>query len=392
MGIDNVHQKYISDAVQANLAAQPAHEQEEQAVITGSAAPVGDSVQIKREVPEWADIEKSDGKIGDFKQGTTGDCWLLATLIALKLAGAEEKFLTSRIKKKDGKLQVSFGSQKEQKVFSFSQQEIKDRMLHPEEEIIDYTVAQGGEFLRDIIKKHNSKRLEMESIKRLRELNVLTDADIPKAQGGKHLRIPHIFGKLSSGDIDVVAFEMAQEKFIGKEMDGEYPSFAMKNLTGRPVTSINLSDGAAKTGHELASKDEAKTSWGLFGYVLRNKPNVAAIACTGRNVDKNSGLVGPHAYTVDLANSSVDQIVLINPHDTKQRKTMTRQDFKKHFSYIVFAELNNYQTYTVKEGDNISKIASENRVKPQDLMLANPTLKSVDSLKINQKLNIPIIK
>ena len=71
---------------------------------------------------------------------------------------------------------------------------------------------------------------------------------------------------------------------------------------------------------------------------------------------------------------------------------MPMSNFKSNFLRVSIADLSDYQTYTVKEGDNLSKIAAAKGLKPEDLMLANPTLKSVDALKINQKLNIPVIK
>lgn len=391
MGIDNINHRYITETISVTPRVNDA--ETATTVLCGASAPAGDTVKLDSKIPEWAKIEKSDGKIGDFSQGQTGDCWLLATLYALKLAGAENKFIATHIKKENGNLTVSFGSGKEQKEYSFTQQDIDNRILQPPSEVKTYTVEKDeGEQLREIIKKNNFGRLTGESIRRMIDINHLTEKDVPKAPKGRVLQVPYIFGQLSQGDIDVMAFEMAQEKFIEKEMNGNYPSFAMKNITGRAVTSITMSTGAASTGHEKAATDTEKSHWALFGYVLKNKPNVAVIACTPENVDKSTGLIGPHAYTIDIAQSTSGQVVFVNPHNTKERKTMTREEFKRNFSYVVMADLNDYQTYKVENGDSLSKIASKKGVKPQDLMLANPTLKSVDKLKIGMTLNIPVIK
>lgn len=60
--------------------------------------------------------------------------------------------------------------------------------------------------------------------------------------------------------------------------------------------------------------------------------------------------------------------------------------------YLLFGTVNKQATYTVKEGDTIEKIAYANKLSNEELLIANPSLTSVNSLlSKGQKLNIGLI-
>ena len=74
MGIDKVNSNCDANVILPRKTVKAHKEVAESPVVRSAEKPAADTVNVTNPIPEWASVEKSDGKIGDFKQGTTGDC------------------------------------------------------------------------------------------------------------------------------------------------------------------------------------------------------------------------------------------------------------------------------------------------------------------------------
>ena len=354
----------------------------QQPVINCASSQVGDSVEIRNMTNEWAKIENSDGKIGNFRQGQTGDCWFLATLLAIQMAGRDEEFISSRIKRNGNAVNIAFGCGEDATQYNFTQEDINQRLLKTQKST-DYT-AKYGDTLSEICENFGA---DMQATAAL-EANEIHDVN--KIKAGRKYTLIQNFGNLASNDVDVMMLEMALEQTLKKPIDGNYPSFAIRNIAGRPITYIDLDTGNAACGHENSQIDKTKSLYGLMDYALKRKDNLGIVASTGKTVSPNSGLYPTHAYTVDLQESNENYIVVINPHNTNEKRIMPKQQFMNNFSYISIADLSSYESYTVQEEECLSVIAQKHNLKTEDLILANPELKNVDIIRTGEQINIPV--
>lgn len=224
-----------------------------------------------------------NGKIdADFKQGTTGDCWLLASIKAIANTTKGLEILNDSIKvNKGGSVTVTLKGKN--KTYTFSKDEIT-RSSH---------LSTGDLDVRAI---------EMAVNKYITE------------EGGLYFHDDAVDIK---GNYMMAAFELLTGKsmpgFLPFDSKGDrklYPErYGMAIITDEQIDNFN------KTNH-------------IACVSAHNKPNLEVMTIS----DKKEVLLTGHAYTVVRSDSKY--VYLINPHDTSLEIPVDRETFKEFFDLI----------------------------------------------------------
>lgn len=224
-----------------------------------------------------------NGKIdADFKQGTTGDCWLLASIKAIANTTKGLEILNDSIKvNKDGSVTVTLKGKN--KTYTFSKDEIT-RSSH---------LSTGDLDVRAI---------EMAVNKYITE------------EGGLYFHDEAV-------DINNNYMMAAFETLTGKSMPGFLPFFSKGDIKSHPerysmakITDEQI-DNFNKTNH-------------IACVAAHHKPNLEVMTIS----DKKEVLLTNHAYTVVRSDSKY--VYLINPHDTSLEISVDRETFKEFFNKI----------------------------------------------------------
>lgn len=215
-----------------------------------------------------------DGKIDNFSQGRTGDCWLLSGLDAINRVNSNviKKSISQDI---EGNVIVSFKGTKQK--YKVTPQEIYD-----------------------------SK------------------------------------GRLSEGDDDVRAIELATEKYRAKlAKKGEFVPYVRDKEKIDPKSPTNLGTGGETymllTGDKggCVNKEMRET---FLNMMQKNPKSFAAIA---HFKEKKDGVITHHGYSI----KSVDDeyVTIINPWDSKKEIKIKKKDF-----------LNNVDELAAIEGEKVN--------------------------------------
>lgn len=155
-------------------------------------------------------------------------------------------------------------------------------------------------------------------------------------------------------------------------------SFTIKGY----VLSIKPDKGPAKTVNVLNKEDikpaltsalEAFIPESSFkAYLNGTQPEIKETGKTIENVYFDEKITEKEAYL------DVDDLIITNKDDLTK--------------YLLFGTLKKQAEYTVKDGDNIETVAYNNKLSTEELLIANPSLASKDSLlSAGQILNIGLI-
>lgn len=296
--------------------------------IFNTAAPTEENVAT--EPADYINIMLSDGKIGNFKQGSTGNCWLLGTIKAISETPNGKDFFEEIItQNSDGSVNVKLkgtGSS-----YRFTQQDLYDRLF-------------------------NEKAT-----------------------------------KLSEGDVDVRLLEMAIEKELkGYPKNGSTTDKAIELLLGNKTTKFYPK--SQKTTNAENIPDKNRNIWELSNYIIREKPkNITITAATfDENLPQNSQLTKNHMYSVDIKNSTEETLILINPHDTKKMYLLHKKDIKDNINYFTIIDMRKSKPHSVKLGERLQKIAQKNKIDTKSLLIANPQIEDVDKIYPKEIINIPM--
>lgn len=253
----------------------------------------------------------SDGIIGDFKQSSvTGDCYLLAALKSLSLTTEGSRILKDNIKKNiNGSYEVSFPGA--------------------------------------IMVKHDYKREGKQCF--ITGKYTITAAEIDKAR--KSI-------KYSRGDIDVLIYELAFEKyrkeviktneannqtsqygeagqFVGNDstnlLNGGVCNDANFILTGKktkvysisPDNVESVSSDSIKSLSSIESNISQKNVNKLLDDFAKNPTRYSI--CFSLKLDNGTGKHGYHGLSLTKVEGG--RIHFVNPWDTKEQFSMSRQDF-----------------------------------------------------------------
>ena len=276
-------------------------------------------------------ITESNSKIEDFRQGYTGDCWLLASLKSISDSPKGAELLKKIIQRnRDGSVTINLLGVNKQ--YTFTQKDINKRFAESKDK---------------------------------------TDRSF-----------------LSTGDVDVFLIEMAVEKEI-KEINGDYQERAMKILTGKNTTVIDAKTREVSNGVNRAN-DIHRKMWNLLDYALKNPKNLIMTFDTPSEKVSGSPLVKRHAYAIDTEKSTSNNIVLINPHDTSKRINVPKDKISQWGDNITITDLRDYKNYKMPEGSHLWGIRQTfNLHSIRSLILANPELNNIKTIPIGTIIRIP---
>lgn len=251
-----------------------------------------------------------NGIIEDFKQGKTGDCYLLAPLMTMQYNPTTAKILKDNIKKnEDGSIQVRFI---------------------------------GAERLKQIAQGKKKECLITGNY-------TITQKEFQEARNS---------GKYSTGDDDVLCYELAFEKYRKEVHEND----KLHNLSPRAYYSgVFTGESEDKILHSGMPLDVFFVLTGKSGLGITDKPNVpkmpletgesingTRIRCTytkdlATMLDKIKSNPQKYVVTADIllsdgkTNHAVmiqeiqdDYIIFINPWDAKRPKISYREDFIKY--------------------------------------------------------------
>lgn len=197
-----------------------------------------------------------DGKIGDFKQGATGDCFVLSALNATAQTAEGRRTINESITYAKGSYAIQFKGDPTHTVYNVTGQEISEAASS---------------------------------------------------------------GKISTGDADVQAFELAVSHYMqsrGGDIQGGNSGAMLELLTGKKVESTEATSRAENETiiHEAASKP------GGFTLVLGSGVVRSPGPMHGQPVSRDDPLSGPgrHAFTVTSIDEKSRTVILENPWDTSQ--------------------------------------------------------------------------
>ena len=206
---------------------------------------------------------EADGKIGTFSQGGIGDCAVLSVINAVAKSPEGRQLIEDSISHSDGVYSIQLAGDPDKTVFTVTQAEV------------DSALADGS---------------------------------------------------ASSGDADMIAFELAIEKYKNLHgqtaKDGNYPADVVKLVTGR--ASVTASNAEA-----MALIADAETDADGFTMTL-----ACGVNADGKPValtDPTS--VGPHAFAVRSIDKTTGIATIENPWDTTKPYKMPVKDLAS-FGYV----------------------------------------------------------
>lgn len=244
-------------------------------------------------------MSNSDGQIGDFKQGTTGDCWLLSGLKSLSVTPIGADIIRNSItKNEDGTVTVNFkGANK------------------------SYTITEE-------------------------EFNETAKEAITNPDGVQEK-------KFATGDADVLLFELAMKKLKNEMAEGktgsDLPNYAkiLLNkeapieggagaqlyylLTGKEACGISaIGAKNPETGEVLLENNKEKLSEFLEKYSVDNKKYAAAFGVDKEIsvktlTGKDYRFVPHHEYAVE--GTFGGNIIISNPNDSAQKIIIPQSEF-----------------------------------------------------------------
>lgn len=239
---------------------------------------------------------KIDGKIDDFVQGNTGDCWFLAAVESLSASKEGKDCIKNTIKtNKDGSYSVFFQGDSSKTEYKFTQKELENAN--------EFSYGDGDTRLLEMAMKKY-----MESKNEPFEYNGSGQKAYNTLMNEKH----------KTESISIIGNKKMAIDRKGNIIQNNYNSSPFQKMQNIP-----------KTAEEEIDK------------ILKEKSNNSSIPVTvGTNYNpKDSKLLNNHAYMVKNVNYKNKTMTLIDPHCTVYELTISMDYFDKNFMNISMAEV-----------------------------------------------------
>ena len=293
------------------------------------------------------DGESKDGAVGNTKQHSTGDCWLLSGINALSYTEKGREIIKNALDYQDG-----------------------------------FTIVH--------LKGYGSV--------------IVTDEEVANTKGDF---------QYSTGDDDMIIFELAVEKVLDEIakgeclMDPEAPWY-MENAREVDVTKVGSSSTVGGFINELFNlitgkdgeyiSDKEKMREALSEFKMNGNKDIALGACVNEDTKakdingKTINLAGPHAYSIKKVGNGV--VTVINPWDSSDEIQFDVNTFIEKFSYLDKIDLsdnnpqNNHisRTYNIDKDGNKVFIFEDSNKKVRENRDQNGNVVSTDILSMDNKI------
>ena len=221
--------------------------------------------QFKHDSDATNDLQ--DNKIGSFRQGQMGDCWLLSTLLTL------------------------------------SEEEVKNIIINNNQDG-SFTVKFKG--IDKYIQKYNENN---QKNKKFKNGIIVNEAELKENKN------------LSKGDKDVrileIAFNKLRKQIQNKNLNGGNANEAFLLLTQKELNYKKF-NGIKETKQILDNLSTTKK------YVVSSKNKI-------ENKLFNNEIIESHSVIIESINKKNETVTVINPWNTYERKILTYYEIEKYF-------------------------------------------------------------
>lgn len=289
----------------------------------------------------------SDGKIGSFAQGRTGDCWFLSMLGNYASTAEGEANIASRISEPDinGTYTVTFDDffdPNKKQIYKVTQKELQDYDLLDEESMfssgdLDVRILEvaTGKMLNDYI-------LPMEKFSYYRDNDVFSEFKqyepsccIPEGNLEKQMLVHRALGYQGN----VVQYVKKPENLDEHNILTEFSSKEFISNSNAQVFSVelNLIKENGKIKFVPSVKETEYTS--LFDVIGKNNFSASELTASSNDEDysdndrENRYISSGHVFNVMDVNNT-GSIVLNDPYNSAFPHTITDNDFERVFSRI----------------------------------------------------------